>query len=224
MHLKDFLESDATLGDSPKVGFISVAVEARRAFQEEILPGAEHLDSAEGLNGFVNDVVLALEAARKSKDNLYIRLIRYKSIDQTDDRYFDDIQTVLHQWSEQWQPTPRPPSWYAQYNSVVEQMAGDLTKLLNNQNTSAWKTAEALNALFDRYSVPWAKAQVIPNSWKGCKSAHVKSAVSVTLRRNGALTQIDLRPMGGKWSDPTGLSTPHQQAKRILWAILESAA
>ncbi len=77
---------------------------ARKAFNAEIKPYLQDLSifTANDLNqayGYLKETVLP-RAKSKVDYQTYSRLIRYKSVDSSDDQYFDDINKVLDIWYE----------------------------------------------------------------------------------------------------------------------------
>jgi vacuolar-type H+-ATPase subunit I/STV1 len=77
---------------------------ARKAFNAEIMPYIQDLSifTVNDLNqayGYLKETVLP-RAQSKVDYQTYSRLIRYKSVDSSDDQYFDDINKVLDVWYE----------------------------------------------------------------------------------------------------------------------------
>ena len=76
-----------------------VAPQAREAITTEIIPQIEEaVTSLETLNAVVDSMVVEIETAFKNKNQVYTRLIRYKSIDQSDSQYAKDLVAVMDEW------------------------------------------------------------------------------------------------------------------------------
>lgn len=80
------------------------AVQARDAFNKEIMPYIEDLSifTLADLNqayGYLKETVLP-RAKSKADYQTWSRLIRYKSVDSSDDQFFGDLESVLTSWYE----------------------------------------------------------------------------------------------------------------------------
>jgi hypothetical protein len=76
-----------------------VAPQAREAIHAEIIPQIEEaVTSLDVLNSVTDTMVMEIEAAFKNKNQVYTRLIRYKSIDQSDSQYEKDLIAVMGEW------------------------------------------------------------------------------------------------------------------------------
>ena len=77
-----------------------VAPEARDAIRQEIVPQIEELiTGVDRLDELVTEIRNQIEAGFKTKDTTYTRLIRYKSIDQSDQQYERDLVESLGDWA-----------------------------------------------------------------------------------------------------------------------------
>jgi hypothetical protein len=116
MHLKDliedFIEENSTKGsqhdqlqrlvasEREKAAFALVAPQAREAIYAEIIPQIEELvTSIDVLDGLVEQAKGQIVEGFKSKNPTYTRLIRYKSIDQSDQQYETDILAAMGEWA-----------------------------------------------------------------------------------------------------------------------------
>jgi len=111
MHLKDLIEENSTKGsqhdqlqrlvasEREKAAFALVAPQAREAIYAEIIPQIEELvTSIDVLDGLVEQAKGQIVEGFKSKDPTYTRLIRYKSIDQSDQQYETDLLAAMSDW------------------------------------------------------------------------------------------------------------------------------
>jgi hypothetical protein len=79
---------------------IIVSPMARKAIEEEVLPQLEAgLVDATAVDGIVNSAKSDVEQAFKDKTTTYTRLVSYKSIDQSDSQYLEDLLRVLDEWA-----------------------------------------------------------------------------------------------------------------------------
>lgn len=77
----------------------AVSPMARKAIRQEILPQIEEsVISAESAEDLCNSTKRSIEAAFSFKNELYTRLIQYKSIDQSDAQFLEDLLLVMDEW------------------------------------------------------------------------------------------------------------------------------
>jgi hypothetical protein len=87
--------------DREKQSLLVVSPMARRAIEREVLPQLEHsLTSASAIDELRDSTKSEIQAGFKSKDQIYTRLSGYKSIDQSDSQFLDDLLQVLDEWAE----------------------------------------------------------------------------------------------------------------------------
>lgn len=84
--------------------FKLISHEARRAFHEQIMPYIQDLNifTMKELNSvykYFMDKVLPESLSQKDQ-NTYHRLITYKSVDMSEEQFWEDIATVLTNWYE----------------------------------------------------------------------------------------------------------------------------
>lgn len=78
-----------------------VAPQARDAIEQEIVPQIQPLvSSVEVLNELTVDLQNQIRHGFKVKNQTYTRLIRYKSIDQSDQQYVQDLLESLGDWAD----------------------------------------------------------------------------------------------------------------------------
>ena len=112
MHLKDLIEENSKEGsqhdqlqrlvasEREKAAFELVAPQAREAVYAEIVPQIEErITSIDVLDGLVEQAKDQIIEGFKSKDPTYTRLIRYKSIDQSDQQYETDLLAAMSEWA-----------------------------------------------------------------------------------------------------------------------------
>jgi hypothetical protein len=76
-----------------------IAPQAREAINTEIIPQVEEtVTNMETLNAVTDSLVVEIETAFKNKNQVYTRLVRYKSIDQSDSQYAKDLVAVMGEW------------------------------------------------------------------------------------------------------------------------------
>jgi len=76
-----------------------IAPQARNAIRAEIIPQIEEaVTSMETLNAVTDTMVVEIESAFKNKNQVYTRLIRYKSIDQSDSQFEKDLIAAMGEW------------------------------------------------------------------------------------------------------------------------------
>lgn len=79
-----------------------VSLMARKAIEEEVLPQIEPgLTSVADVDAVLASTKQSLVSSFKMKDQTYTRLSGYKSIDQSDTQFLDDLQHVLDEWAVQ---------------------------------------------------------------------------------------------------------------------------
>ena len=85
--------------EQSKEAVLAIAPAARRAVQLEILPQIEeNVVSSAAAKELCEDTKKAVEAAFKTKDARYTRLITHKGIEQGDGQYMNDLLLVLDEW------------------------------------------------------------------------------------------------------------------------------
>jgi len=81
--------------------FVLVSPTARLAIEQEVIPQIDGLvTSPEVASALCQEVKTALTEAFHRKDETYTRLIRYKSIDQSDSQFKRDLLLSLDEWLE----------------------------------------------------------------------------------------------------------------------------
>ena len=118
MHLKDLIEENSKEGsqhdqlqrlvasDREKAAFELIAPEAREAVKAEIVPQLEdQATSVDALDGLIVDTKAQITHAFKTKNPTHTRLIRYKSIDQSDAQYETDLLAVMDEWAKRTRET-----------------------------------------------------------------------------------------------------------------------
>ena len=104
MRLGPFIEGNDAVqqhvaAEREKQALTAVSPLARRAIKEEILPQIEEsvisIDSAEEL---CSSTKRSIEAAFSYKNEIYTRLIQYKTIDQSDQQFLADLLIVMDEW------------------------------------------------------------------------------------------------------------------------------
>lgn len=84
-----------------KQALMAVSPMARKAIEREILPQIEDgVTSASAAKGLAESTKAQIEYSFKHKDEVYTRLIGYKSIDQSDTQYLRDLLVVMDEWAE----------------------------------------------------------------------------------------------------------------------------
>ena len=87
--------------DREKQALLVVSPKARAAVHKEILPQLEEgVTSAKVAEELCESTKEQLDQSFKSKDEVYTRLILYKSIDQSDDQYLRDLKIVMDEWAQ----------------------------------------------------------------------------------------------------------------------------
>lgn len=104
---------------SVRNAFQMVSPYARKAVQQEIVPQIEEMvtdkASADGLFAEAHQMI---ETGFKQKNEVYMRMIQYKGIEQSDQQFKTDLLASLTEWYEdirkmfedepQEEPAPRP--------------------------------------------------------------------------------------------------------------------
>lgn len=82
-----------------KQALTAVSPMARRAIQQEILPQIEEsVISADSAEELCSSTKRSIEAAFSYKNEIYTRLIQYKTIDQSDQQFLSDLLIVMDEW------------------------------------------------------------------------------------------------------------------------------
>lgn len=82
-----------------KQALVAVSPLARKAIKQEILPQiTESVMSVESAEDLCNSTKRSIEAAFSFKNQIYTRLIQYKSIDQSDTQFLEDLLIVMDEW------------------------------------------------------------------------------------------------------------------------------
>jgi len=104
MRLEQFIQGGDSVqqhvaSEREKTALLAVSPLARKAIEQEVLP---QLDAAVTSVGVIDDLGKTtkegIEAAFKGKTEIYTRLIQYKSIDQSDEQFLDDLLHVMDEW------------------------------------------------------------------------------------------------------------------------------
>lgn len=82
-----------------KKALVAVSPMARKAIRQEILPQIEEsVISVESAEDLCDSTKRSIEAAFSFKNEIYNRLIQYKTIDQSDTQFLDDLLLVMDEW------------------------------------------------------------------------------------------------------------------------------
>lgn len=97
MQLGDFFKN----GDKVRKATLSIiSPNARKAVKNEIVPMLEEHITDAGMVSVMEEQALNLvTVAVTQKNESYTRLIRYKSIDQSDTQFFDDVKKSISEWA-----------------------------------------------------------------------------------------------------------------------------
>lgn len=97
MQLGDFFKN----GDKVRKATLSIiSPNARKAVEDEIVPMLEEHITDAGMVSVMEEQALNLvTVAVSQKNESYTRLIRYKSIDQSDTQFFDDVKKSISEWA-----------------------------------------------------------------------------------------------------------------------------
>ena len=104
MRLEQFIQGDDSVqqhvaSEREKMALLAVSPMARKAIKAEILPQIEEsVLSVEGAEELCEETKRAIEAAFSFKNEIYTRLIQYKTIDQSDEQFCDDLLVVMDEW------------------------------------------------------------------------------------------------------------------------------
>jgi len=104
MRLEQLIEGNDVVqqhvaSEREKTALVAVSPMARRAIRQEIVPQIEEsVISVESVDELGDDAKRSIEAAFSFKNVLYTRLIGYKSIDQSDGQFLDDLLIVMDEW------------------------------------------------------------------------------------------------------------------------------
>jgi hypothetical protein len=105
MDLSAFLSSNDQLQQllrNEKTGGVRlVSPEARMALDRELIPQIEELVTDESvLDALLDDISNQIKESFSTKNITYNRLIKYKSIDQSDSQYAEDVLQAFSDWVE----------------------------------------------------------------------------------------------------------------------------
>jgi hypothetical protein len=97
MHLGDFFKN----GDKVRKATLSIiSPNARKAVEDEIVPMLEEqITNADMIAVMEEQALNLVTVAVTQKNESYTRLIRYKSIDQSDTQFFDDVKKSISEWA-----------------------------------------------------------------------------------------------------------------------------
>lgn len=105
MHLDDLIRGNDTVQrhlaqEREKAALLVVSPYARETVEREILPQIEENVSDPSMVDDLRDSTKAsIEQAFRAKNQVYTRLVSYKSIDQGDQQYLHDLLAVLDEWA-----------------------------------------------------------------------------------------------------------------------------
>jgi hypothetical protein len=110
MHLDEMLRGNDVvrrhLAAERSAGGIVVSPMARRAISEEVLPQLEAgLVDVSAVDDIVRSAKTDIEEAFRGKTTTYTRLVSYKSIDQSDTQFLEDLLRVLDEWAAEMKTT-----------------------------------------------------------------------------------------------------------------------
>lgn len=92
--------------------FTFISNSARTGFDAELLPQiARWVKSPDQVPAVADHLRQLLVSALKEKNSLYLLLIRYKSLDASAEKYFDELRMAVDEWEsgQTGQPEPLPP-------------------------------------------------------------------------------------------------------------------
>jgi hypothetical protein len=104
MRLDQFIQGNDVVqqhvaAERGKQALTAVSPMARRAIGLEIIPQIEEsVTSVEVAEELCESTKRSIEAAFSYKNEIYTRLISYKSIDQSDQQYLEDCLIVMDEW------------------------------------------------------------------------------------------------------------------------------
>jgi len=195
MNLNGLL-GDTVLNEAPKSELVEirpVSIEARRAVEKEIWPNKPDEMSVEE---FVQEMSAILADTVQSKGDWYIRLIRYKTIDESDEAFFEDLIYVLkeqaqrdkqrvesapdaavvqvpHEEPEPQEAAPQPET-QPESAGPLQSMRDDLLRVLQpSQNLTPWALTDSLNGIFQQSGLPQHQGPGHP--WPGREAQHVRA-------------------------------------------------
>jgi len=248
MNLGGLLD-ETVLKEEPKgevVEIRPVSIEARRAIEKEIWPNKPEGMSVEE---FVQEMSAILADTVSSKGDWYIRLIRYKTIDESDEAFFENLIYVLKEQAqrdkqrvdsapdaalvqvpEKEPETALEPASPSEAAGPLQTMRDDLLRVLQpSQNLTPWALTDSLNGIFQQSGLSNVKAQVIPAPIEKLSTSEpgvrkkARYMVAVTCGNGFEVTQVDLRHFPGwGWVDPLGVDTPQRTAHNLLKHIVDS--
>lgn len=105
MRLEHLIHGDDSVqqhvaSEREKAALLAVSPLARKAIEKEVVPQLdESVSSAKAVDELAEETKKEIEAAFKSKTEIYTRLIQYKSIDQSDSQFLDDLLHVMDEWA-----------------------------------------------------------------------------------------------------------------------------
>jgi len=104
MRLEQFIQGDDSvqqhIASERAALLVAVSPMARKAIEKEILPQIEEMvTSVEVVGELCEEIKKDIQTAFKGKTEIYTRLIQYKSIDQSDDQFLDDLIHVMDEWA-----------------------------------------------------------------------------------------------------------------------------
>lgn len=104
MRLEQLIQGDDSVqqhvaSEREKAALVAVSPMARKAIEKEVVPQLEaHVTSVKSVDELGDQTKKDIEAAFKGKTEIYTRLIQYKSIDQSDTQFLDDLLYVMDEW------------------------------------------------------------------------------------------------------------------------------
>lgn len=131
MDLKSLIEGNNSVqvfvaSERDKQALHLIAPESREAIEQTVVPQIEELiTSVEVLDALESDLVLQIQEAFKLKNTMYTSLCRYKSIDQSDSQFMEDLIQAFAEWSSQTRESlkTKPPEESEAGVSVVQELA-----------------------------------------------------------------------------------------------------
>ena len=104
MRLEQLIKGDDSVlqhvaSERKEAALLAVSPMARKAIEKEVLPQLEEsVTSVKAVAELTETTKKEIEAAFKGKTEIYTRLIQYKSIDQSDAQFLDDLLHVMDEW------------------------------------------------------------------------------------------------------------------------------
>lgn len=105
MRLEELIKGDDTVqrlvaSERKQALLVAVSPLARKAIEKEVLPQLEeHVTSVEAVDELAEQTKKDIEESFDGKTQVYTRLIQYKSIDQSDTQFKDDLIHVMDEWA-----------------------------------------------------------------------------------------------------------------------------